>query len=69
MSLPGTHQWLSLHVFDRIRFQRIWSTNVIFGSVLLTEMDYYLPLKLVYSQLLSVLCLLLLTLSAFALSG
>jgi hypothetical protein len=34
----------------------------------LTEMDYYLPLKLTYSQLLPVLRLLLLTLSALILS-
>jgi hypothetical protein len=53
---------MSLHVFDRMLL-RISSTNVIFCDPRLTEIDYYLPLKISYSQLFPVLCLLFLTLS------
>ena len=58
---------MSQHVFGRM-LPRISFTNVIFCGARLTEMDYYLPLKLAYSLFLLVLCPQLLTHLALVLS-
>jgi hypothetical protein len=52
---------MSQPVFGRVLL-RILFTNVFFCDARMIEMDYYLPLRLAYSQLSQVICLLSLTL-------